>query len=42
MISASFLSIKDNIKENINKLDQTSIDMLHVDIMDGKFVSNKT
>ena len=42
MISASFLSIKDNIKENINKLDQTSIDMLHVDIMDGKFVSNST
>ena len=42
MISASFLSIKDNIKDNINKLDKTSIDMLHVDIMDGKFVSNST
>lgn len=42
MISASFLAIKDNIKENINKLDKTSIDMLHVDIMDGIFVSNKT
>ena len=42
MISASFLSIKDNIKENINKLDNTSIDMLHVDIMDGIFVPNST
>lgn len=42
MISASFLSIKDNIKENIQKLDATSIDMLHVDIMDGVFVENKT
>lgn len=42
MISASFLSIKDNIKSNIKKLDNTSIDMLHVDIMDGIFVPNKT
>ena len=42
MISASFLSIKDNIKSNIKKLDNTSIDMLHVDIMDGIFVLNKT
>lgn len=41
-ISASFLSIKENIKENISKLTKTSIDYLHLDIMDGKFVSNKT
>ena len=41
-ISASFLSIKDNLKENIKLLDQTSIDYLHLDIMDGKFVNNKT
>lgn len=41
-ISASFLSIKDNIKENIKKLDNTKIDYLHLDIMDGKFVSNET
>ena len=40
MISASFLAIKDNIKENINKLDKTTIDLLHVDIMDGIFVKN--
>ena len=42
MISASILSIKENIKENIEILDKTSIDFLHLDIMDGKFVENKT
>lgn len=42
MISASFLSIKENIKENIKVLDNTNIDLLHVDIMDGIFVPNKT
>lgn len=41
-LSASFLSIKNNIKENILKLDKTTIDYLHLDIMDGEFVSNKT
>lgn len=41
-ISASFLSIKDSIKENIKKLDNLNIDYLHLDIMDGKFVLNKT
>lgn len=41
-ISASFLSIKDNLKNNIKKLDSLKIDYLHLDIMDGKFVSNKT
>ena len=41
-ISASFLSIKDNLKENIELLDQTTIDYLHLDIMDGKFVDNET
>lgn len=41
-ISASFLGIKENIKENIKKLDNTSIDYLHCDIMDGIFVENKT
>lgn len=41
-ISASFLSIKDNLEENIKLLDQTSISYLHLDIMDGKFVENKT
>lgn len=41
-ISASFLSIKNNLKENIKLLDGTNIDYLHLDIMDGKFVTNKT
>lgn len=41
-ISASFLSIKDNLKENIAKLTKTDIDYLHLDIMDGRFVVNKT
>ena len=41
-ISASFLSIKDNLKENIARLTQTDIDYLHLDIMDGNFVEKKT
>lgn len=41
-ISASFLSIKENIEEKIILLDKTTIDYLHLDIMDGKFVKNKT
>ena len=41
-ISASFLSIKENLKENISKLTKTDIDYLHLDIMDGKFVKNST
>lgn len=41
-ISASFLSIKEDIKNNIMKLDSSSIDYLHLDIMDSVFVENKT
>ena len=41
-IAASFLDIKKNTKKNVDKLDKTTIDYLHVDIMDGKFVPNKT
>ena len=41
-ISASFLSIKNNLKENINLLTKCDIDYLHLDIMDGLFVNNKT
>ena len=41
-ISASILSIKENIKENINILTKTDIDYIHLDIMDGDFVNNKT
>ncbi|MBE6138296.1 MAG: ribulose-phosphate 3-epimerase [Firmicutes bacterium] len=41
-VSASFLSINDDLEKNIIKLDKTTIDYLHLDIMDGKFVKNKT
>jgi ribulose-phosphate 3-epimerase len=41
-ISVSILSIKDNIKENIKVLDNLNIDYIHLDIMDGNFVPNKT
>lgn len=41
-IAASFLSIESNIKKNIEKLANTNIDYLHLDIMDGNFVNNKT
>lgn len=42
MLSVSILGIKENIKENINKLDNLKIDYFHIDIMDGIFVNNKT
>lgn len=41
-IAVSFLSIKDNIKEEVNKLDKLDIDYIHVDVMDSLFVPNKT
>ena len=42
MLSASFLSAKDDFKMSIDKLNHTNIDYLHLDIMDGLFVNNKT
>lgn len=42
MLSVSILGIKENIKENIEKLDKLNIDFFHIDIMDGIFVPNKT
>ena len=41
MISASFLS-SDNIPLTLTKLNETDVDYIHVDVMDGKYVSNKT
>lgn len=41
-ISASYLSIKENLKQNLQKLVETNINYLHADIMDGIFVPNKT
>ena len=40
-ISASFLSSK-NIPLDLSKLNETDTDFIHVDVMDGKFVKNKT
>lgn len=40
-VSASFLSSK-NIPRDLEKLNETDVDYIHVDIMDGKFVPNKT
>lgn len=42
MLSVSILGIKENVEENIKKLDNLNIDYLHIDIMDGIFVQNKT
>ena len=41
-LAASFLSIKENIKEEINNLCKENIDYLHLDVMDGIFVDNTT
>lgn len=40
-VSASFLSSKDPATDLV-KLNNTDVDYIHVDIMDGKFVKNKT
>lgn len=40
-VSASFLSSKDPARD-LAKLNETDVDYIHVDIMDGKFVPNKT
>lgn len=41
-IATSVLGIKDNIEESIKKLDNTTTDYVHIDIMDGIFVENNT
>lgn len=41
-IAASYLSIEENLEEKIKALDNTDIDYIHVDVMDGIFVDNKT
>lgn len=40
-VSASFLSSK-NVPLDLTKLNETDVDLIHVDVMDGKFVKNKT
>lgn len=41
LVSASFLNSTDK-RETIKKLNNTDIDYLHIDYMDGNFVKNKT
>ena len=41
LVSASFLSSKD-IPKFLNKLNDTDINYIHVDVMDGAYVKNKT
>ena len=42
LVATSILSVKDNIKEAVDKLNKTKTDYIHLDIMDGMFVSNTT
>ena len=42
MISTSILSIKDDLENSLKKLDLTSTDFMHVDVMDGIFVNNNS
>ena len=41
-IAASFIKSNFDTKTTIEKLENTDIDYIHVDLMDGKFVKNKT
>ena len=41
-VSVSILSSKIKAGDIVKKLDETECDYIHVDIMDGKFVENKT
>lgn len=40
-VSATFLSSK-NVPKDLVKLNETDVDYIHVDVMDGKFVKNRT
>lgn len=41
-IAASFLDIKEPIVEEVTKLSNLDVDYIHLDVMDGIFVDNKT
>ena len=41
-VAVSYLKSKYNLKETIEKINQTNADYIHVDVMDGLFVENIT
>lgn len=41
-VSTSILAIKENLNEKIKKLEQTSTDYIHLDVMDHIFVDNES
>ena len=41
MIAVSILGIKEDKLNNYKKIDNTSCDYIHLDVMDGIFVENK-
>lgn len=41
-ISASLLSARNNLKETLEEFNNLNVDYIHLDIMDGKFVSNNS
>ena len=41
-IAASFLDVKSPVVEEVTKLSNLDVDYLHLDVMDGIFVENKT
>ena len=41
-IATSILSIQDHIHDCLEKINHTDTDYIHLDVMDGKFVSHKT
>ncbi len=41
-VGVSFLTTKDSLEETIQKIEESSADYIHVDMMDGVFVPNTT